>query len=83
MLLEKYREEFTEPKGEVLLSFDRLPSPLGYFIELESDREDNLTYWEERFGLSLLPVAEMDYGEMVKNLDNGKRRVLVFEKISF
>lgn len=83
MILEKYREEFIDSKGDLLLSFDELPLPLGPFIELESDNLSLLNYWEQKLGLDHFPIAEIDYGEMVKGLSNGKQRVLTFKDHSF
>lgn len=79
MLLEKNREEFVSEENHVSLSFDILPEPLGLYIELESDNEKSLSIWEKKLNINNLTVVEMDYGELVKNLDGGNRRILIFE----
>jgi hypothetical protein len=78
ILLEKKREEFSDLSGGILLAFDQLPMPLGTFLELETREQKHLLSWEVILGLKGLPIAKIDYGEMVKNLSLKPERTLVF-----
>jgi adenylate cyclase class IV len=78
MLLEKYRESFRDEYDQIILALDELPQPLGYFAEIEAKEASLFPAWEAKLGLTQTPVVAQDYGDLVKELDGGKRRVLTF-----
>ncbi len=78
MLLEKYRESFRDEYDQIILALDELPQPLGYFAELEVKEAILFPEWEAKLGLQQAPVVMQDYGDLVKELDGGNRRVLTF-----
>ncbi len=77
MFIEKNRALYRDKKRKVILTFDELPEPLGFFVELEVESQEMFDEWEAKLGLDKLPVITDDYGELVKK--EGKR-VLVFTK---
>lgn len=79
MLLEKYRESFRDALDTIILALDELPQPLGHFAEIETKQVSLFPTWEKKLGLKNSPVVMQDYGDLVKELDGGKRRVLTFE----
>ena len=78
MLLEKYRELFHDEYDQIILALDELPQPLGYFAEVEAKEASLFPEWEAKLGLGQAPVIMQDYGDLVKELDDGKCRVLTF-----
>lgn len=75
MLSEKKRHNFVK-KG-VVLSFDEFPVPLGHYIEVEVDTDENdLLSWEKILKLASLHTEERNYGQLIK--DTLSSRKLVF-----
>lgn len=78
MLIEKIREDYLSK--DVLVSLDQLPEPIGYFVSIESDDAAKVLYCEELLGLDDIPAINMNYGTLVKSLNGGTQRELIFKK---
>lgn len=77
MRMDKKREQWCSNDSKAYLAFDELPTPLGFFVELEvSTSVGELEDLEKKLGLTTLDIEVKNYGELVKEI--GGSRLLIF-----
>lgn len=83
MYIEKRRHEYKDMHNEITLAVDELPSPLGWFAEIELGEATVFEEWESKLQLAEASVESNDYGQLVKearkDMDQSSQRTLSFE----
>lgn len=68
MYIEKRRRQYHDRNSEITLAIDELPSPAGWFAEIELGSADAFSKWEASLGLKDVHIETRDYGDIVKQV---------------